>query len=179
MTPGRVGTVVVATVAVLIVTLAVNQNAVPASLRAAVPADGARVAAAPDRVSLTFSAPVDPVLSHLVVTSAAGVPLGRGTPIVNGSTMVLPVSIHGNGTYRAVYHAVLAGGREVSGSTGFSVGIAGPAGDATGDTTDAHEHGVGPVSLAVIAVNAVLAVFLLVVLFRRRTPTAGEPATRP
>jgi methionine-rich copper-binding protein CopC len=178
----RVGTVAVATVVVLVVTLAVSVASKPARLVTAVPAPEATLATPPTRVSLTFSTTIDPARSHVAVGGTAGTPVGCGAAVVSGNTVALPVVLVDPGTYLVAFHVVTGDGHEVVGETRFVVttgraGVPRPEPCAAGEASDlrsaygtgAHDHGdVDPLSLVVILLDTALIVVVVVLLFRPR-----------
>jgi methionine-rich copper-binding protein CopC len=188
---GRVGSLAVAVVAVLVVVLAARVDAAPTRLAATVPADGATLTTAPGEVRLTFTGLVDPSVYHVEVATTGGVRVTDGAARLTGQTLVVPVRIEHPGMYLVGYHLVLGGGRELSGTSRFVVtstgtGVPPPAAvpAPAPDSAAAHQHGVDPVSLAVLGADGVLIAFLLAVLLRRprgdRTPrdASGTPAGR-
>jgi methionine-rich copper-binding protein CopC len=141
----------------------------PAGLRSAAPGDGERVASAPAQVQLTFSAAPAADTSHVTVVDAAGGSVAAGPPRFTGDAMVLPVDIDRPGTFRVAYHADLGSGVQATGTTSFAVGAGGPVLPAADPNAPAHDHGeADPLTLGVIAVNAVVVLGLLGLAWRRR-----------
>lgn len=169
---GTLGSLAVAVVAVLVVVLAARVDAAPTRLAATVPADGATLATAPGEVRLTFTGLADPSVYHVDVATTDGVHVTDGAARLTGQTLVVPVRIAHPGTYLVGYHLVLGSGRELSGTSRFVVtstgnGPAPPATDPAPDPTGGHDHGVDPLSLAVIVADGLLIAFLLAVMLRR------------
>lgn len=96
-----------------------------ARLQGAVPAPGAAVPAPPDAVRLTFSEPVEPALSGIILADAAGRRVATGTPALDpkdGTVLVVPVVGRlGPGPCRVAWHAVADDGHKTSGGFGFTV----------------------------------------------------------
>lgn len=151
----------------------------PAALVGAEPADGARLAAPPAEVSLTFSAEVDAGATHVIVVDPDGTPRSAGEPVVRGGTVRQPVEITGAGPLVVAYHVTFRDGRELSGQQRFVVGTA--AGEVPPEAAEGalaaaeeadggpHDHGrlgplAGAAALAIVAGGATV----LTVAFRRR-----------
>jgi len=95
-----------------------------AELLSSTPPDGARVAAAPPAVTLTFSDPIDAQFVRVAVTTPAGtVP---ATATASGPRVTVPVPAAGPGAYRVVYRVVSADGHPVSGQLAYTVVAAPP-----------------------------------------------------
>ena len=96
-------------------------------LQASSPADGATVATPPELVRLRFNAA--PAASPLdVAVTLEGVVVASGPARTEGSTVVLPVTPAGPGTYTVAYRVVSADGHPVQGAVRFTVtGDASPA----------------------------------------------------
>lgn len=132
--PGRLGrdgvvrplpAVVVTVLTLSVGILALVSASRPARLTGASPGNLDRLGAPPASVTLTFNARPDGGLSHVAVVDPAGGDATRAGHRVTGTTVVQPVSIAGTGTYRVVYHAVFADGRDdLTGHLAFTV--AGP-----------------------------------------------------
>ncbi len=117
---------------------------------ATTPVTAQTLASPPREVVLTLSVPADAARSHLTVAGSDGQPVGMG-PLTAGPGPVLrlPVEIGTDGTYVVAYHVVGDGGGTASGSLSFGVGKGAPV--AAPDVS--HEHGVDPLSAALLAVN--------------------------
>lgn len=170
---GTVGSLAVAVVAVLVMVLAARVDATPTRLAATVPADGATLATAPGEVRLTFTGLTDPSVYHVDVATPDGIRVSDGAVRLAGQTLVAPVRIAHPGTYLVGYHVVLGSGRELSGTSRFVVtsttnSAPPPAAGPAPDPAAGHDHGVDPLSLAVLVADGLLIAFLLAVLLRRR-----------
>jgi methionine-rich copper-binding protein CopC len=174
--------VAVVTAALVVAARACSAGAAP-TLTEVEPANGSVLAAAPAGVSFVFTAPVDSQLVHVTVADARGVSVISGTARPSGLRVVVPVTVHASGEYFVDYHVALAGGRETSGLSGFTV-VSGTGGTVTSragstrrvppDQTDAaggHVHGSkDALSLAFVLVDAALIVAVLALLLRRPRP---------
>ncbi len=90
------------------------------------PADGAEVAAAPERISLTFSAPVEPDLVVIFVTGADGVTWPVGEITANGNTLTMPVTAAGPAGRCTVRYSIASEDDPVSGQLSFTMTTAAP-----------------------------------------------------
>jgi methionine-rich copper-binding protein CopC len=169
-----------------------------AALTSTDPADGAALARAPSGVELEFTAAPDPDLSHVSVRDGSGTALDAGRP-----RLVQPERLHqpihatatppdGSADVTVSYHVIFTDGRELAGTLHFSVGTslaAGPgaatdagaaaktdaAGNAEAAAGSAHQHGVDPVSAALLAVDGVVALAVVVLLLCRPPPQPSGP----
>ena len=143
---------------------------VPMTLVASSPAAGAELSALPGGVELTWSAPADVRLSHVVVQDSAGreVPVGelRAGP---EHVLHLPLTEDAGGLFTLGYHVVGTDGAEVAGSLRFSVD-AGPVPAGPAPAVDTHRHGdVDPASAVLLLINfAVVAGAVIMLLLRPR-----------
>jgi methionine-rich copper-binding protein CopC len=174
----RIGACAVAALALVqVVYLAAGADRAPSPVASMTPADGTVLARAPDEVDLSFSAGVNPDLSHVDVRDGSGAAAVAGRPrLVRSNVLRQPVRITAAGLVTVVYHATLVDGTAPAGSLHFSVGASGApstAGDAAGS---AHAHGVDPVSAVLLALDGLVALAVIVLLARRPRPrrTAGR-----
>lgn len=147
------------------------------------PAVGSEVAEMPAEITLTFSGVLltGDGTTDVVVTDAAGTELSTEPPIVDGVRVIQPISGSASGEITVTWRVVSSDGHPISDQFGFVV-----AGASTGSTTepsdavspspsapgtDAGTDGVEllPVWI-VVGVVAVVAVFFVVFLTRRRGP---------
>jgi copper resistance protein C len=111
---------VLATVAAMLLpgTPALAHNALVSST----PARDATVVAAPAAVSLVFSEELNPDFTTVAVSDAARSRITTGTPVVDGSTGVVPLTQSlANGAYTVAYRVVSVDGHSVQGSYRFTV----------------------------------------------------------
>ncbi len=86
------------------------------------PSDGARVAAGPARVSLTFNLPVQRGFSTVVVTGPDGGQWQSGAPAEDGAVVSAPVRPLGPaGQYTVAYQVLSADGHRVRGAVRFTL----------------------------------------------------------
>lgn len=90
------------------------------------PADGATVEA-PEELVLRFSGDIAQVGAQLQI-SGAGRDLADGSPVVQGSDLVQPLTDLAPGDYEVVWRVTSSDGHPISGELGFTV-----QGDATGE----------------------------------------------
>ncbi|MQS10747.1 copper resistance protein CopC [Streptomyces kaniharaensis] len=174
----------VAALVVLLVAVGWLSSSEPVRLKAATPADGGSVQSPPAEVALAFTGELRPRSVFVRVTGENGVAVDGSAPRVDGQRVITPVSISRTGAYLVTYRLALAGGGEVSGVTGFSVGsgAAGPQGD-TGAVSGpsghgAHDHGVdGPWNIALLCLDALLLPGAVLLMIRR--PRVRRGRARP
>lgn len=157
--------------------------AAPMTLVASSPAAGAVLEEAPAGVDLTWSAPVDATLSHVVLEDGRGKAVRTATPRTGPATVLrLPITGTATGIYTLGYHVVGEDGGEATGSLRFSVG-AGPVPAGPAPPVDAHEHSVDPASAVLLLINLAVVAGAGVLLVLRPSPrrrpraTAGTPGT--
>ncbi|WP_433528539.1 copper resistance CopC family protein [Micromonospora sp. CA-263727] len=165
----------------------------PARLVATDPPADTRLTTAPDAVTLTFNGPLDGEQTHVWLIGPGGAFAATGTPRVRGSSVALPVTVVGDGSYRIGYHAQLAAGQTVTGAVPFTVAAgltappeagravppavtAPPAGSAGGGH---HGSADGPANLALLLLPVATGAVLLVLLARRRRARPGGPPEPP
>lgn len=170
----RVVAYTVVAVAVVVAVLVAHPRARPAfGLVSSNPPDRATVAQAPADIDLTFTAAVDPELSHLAIVDGSGAPSTPGRPhLVAPGQLSQPVHVAAAGEVTVAYHVTSADGTEATGVLRFTaltgtVGAPGAARPSAG-----HDHGVDPVSAALLALDGLVALAVLVLLAVRRTPRA-------
>lgn len=125
-------------------------------------------------VELTFTAKPSAELSHASVRDAAGTTVSSGTPRAGrGDTLLLHVRAAAPGVFTVSYHAAFADGRETSGEARFTAD--GRVADALSEAalsdaaapSDAHEHGVDPVSGLLLGADVLVLVVVGLLLLRR------------
>lgn len=127
--------------------------AAPASAHAALvasdPAGNAVVPEAPDRVTLTFSEPVQLVPDKIQVLAPDGARADQGQPTLSGATVTVSLRPGGaRGTYLVSYRLISADSHPVSGSLLYSVGAPSAAPTAGDDTTGWAPAVKGPIPVA-------------------------------
>ncbi|MGA5299650.1 copper resistance protein CopC [Nucisporomicrobium flavum] len=137
------------------------------------PADGAALAAAPDRIRVIGSAAPDPARSHLTVRDPRGHTVGPDTtPEAAGYELSRPVRLSGTGVFTVAFHVAFTDGRDAAGEIRFSVGtgVAPPAARPAPAAAPGHDHGPDPLSAALLLLDvAVVAVVALRLTLRRLT----------
>jgi methionine-rich copper-binding protein CopC len=146
------------------------------------PADGAALVRAPGWVELSFAAAPDPDVSHVSVRDASGTELAAGRlRLVGPQRLRQPVHATAIGVVAVAYHVIFTDGRELAGILLFSVGTGGgaeasaavaaaEAGIAAQATGAGHQHGVDPVSAALLALDGIVVLAVVVLLLRRPPP---------
>ncbi|SCL66437.1 copper resistance protein CopC [Micromonospora chersina] len=145
----------------------------------ATPARGAVLAAAPPAVELAFGSRPRRGDAHVTVTAAAGQRVDRGVATIQGTGVRETLPPLDEGWYVVAYHVTLTDGSEPSGAYAFAVGRpAGPpppvdadaAAPAEAEGHAGHAGPPDPLTLAVLAANAVVLVVLgaRLVWWRRR-----------
>jgi len=146
------------------------------------PADGATFAEAPTAVELTFTAPLDRDRSHVFVWDESGTASNRGQPrLVSPERLYQPVNITTAGAVTVAYHVTFVDGAELAGTLRFrALARAAAATGATNppsafDINDAvagptHQHGVDPISAALLALDGIAMLVVIVLLMRRPHP---------
>jgi methionine-rich copper-binding protein CopC len=163
-----------------------------AAITSTSPMDGARLAQAPAEVELSSTGPLVLDQSHVSVWDGSGTALNNGEPIlVVPERLRQPVTITTAGDVTVTYHVTFIDGAELAGTLHFSVGIGRATGTgasmepsaATTNTNDAvsgstHDHGIDPISAAMLVLDSVVAIAVIVVLVRRPRPKgAGHRTT--
>ncbi|HEV7259174.1 MAG TPA: CopD family protein [Bosea sp. (in: a-proteobacteria)] len=92
-----------------------------AALTAASPADGAVVASAPARITLSFSEPVSPLVLKLIAPDGSAQPLSRYGLADRTLTIEAPAGL-GQGTHVLSWRVVSEDGHPVGGAVVFSIG---------------------------------------------------------
>ncbi|QHT57725.1 copper resistance protein CopC [Cellulomonas sp. H30R-01] len=99
------------------------------TLRASDPADGATVAFAPDRVTLTFDMPATAIGTEVVVTAADGRVVSAGPAELVDATVAQPLAGElPAGAYAVAWRVTSADGHPIEGSLGFTATAATVAG---------------------------------------------------
>ncbi|MGY1711726.1 FixH family protein [Geodermatophilus sp. SYSU D00758] len=102
---------------------AAGPAAAHAELVATDPGEGARLEAAPEHVTLTFTEGVGLGAGYARVLDSSGDRVDTGTATVEGDTVVIPLrSDLGDGGYLVTYRVVSADSHPVSGAWSFAVG---------------------------------------------------------
>jgi len=96
-----------------------------ARLESAVPPADGTVTYSPNEIRLTFSEPVEPALTGIALTDAAGKKVATGKAAVdpkNGAVLVVPLPQPlAPGTYKVAWHAVAADSHKTTGTFGFTL----------------------------------------------------------
>lgn len=164
------------------------------------PADGADLAAGPTEIALTFTAEVLEMGALVVVADAADHDWTTGAPVVEGTTVSVPVDeALPDAGYEVRWRVVSSDGHPISGVIPFTVGGAEPlarvrasddaaAAEPTPDTTEAGAADDGasvdaavpgilrPILIGAGGALAALGVLALVTLVRRRPSVGGRGA---
>ncbi|MFC4615854.1 copper resistance protein CopC [Cellulomonas algicola] len=99
------------------------------TLRASDPADGATVAFAPDRVTLTFDMPATAIGTEVVVTAADGRVVSAGAAELVDATVAQPLAGElPAGAYAVAWRVTSADGHPIEGTLGFTATAATVAG---------------------------------------------------
>lgn len=147
--------------------LSVGSAAAHSVVMSSSPEDGDRIAAAPDRVSVTFNENLQEQFAALTVVGPDGNLWSKSDPIIEGSTVAVELDGLGPiGEYTIAYRVTSADGHPVSGTRTFTLteeGTGTPGEAAAGESAaDSDDGGSGPavwifVVLAVVVVGAGLA----------------------
>ncbi|WP_231926666.1 copper resistance CopC family protein [Micromonospora siamensis] len=97
------------------------------SFTGSVPANGARVAAAPARIELRFLSKVDAGNTEITVTGPDNVPAAGGPPAFSGSRVTVPFKAGAAGLYIVGYRVGSADGHPVTGEIRFTLTTGTPA----------------------------------------------------
>lgn len=149
------------------------------------PAEGAELTVAPERITLTFSEPVDPDLVVMFVTGADGVAWPVGELTADGDSVTMPVTPSGPAGRCVVRYNIASGTDPVRGAVSFTLTAPAPSAAVTSvaeqDTTATvagRRTGSGgailPSWVWVVVSAAVAGLVVGIVLVRRRTPPAGS-----
>lgn len=166
-------------VVVAVVALVAGVFAGPASAHSALigssPDQGAKVAAAPERVVLTFNEDIKSAYATLVVVGPDGNYWQKGDPAVNGAEVSVPLQGLGPvGEYKINYRVTSADGHPIEGQRTFELTAAGngqPGLQADDWQPESSDHGVKAWMFIVGGVVVVLLVagaLALMVAKRRR-----------
>lgn len=117
-------------------TTAILLGAAPAQahdiLVSSYPARGSSIAEIPEYVSVTFDKPVQDGFTELSVTGPGNTRWQTGSPVIDGNTVSAALDPLGPaGVYTIGYRIVSADGHPVSGSTSFTLTVAGSGKPAT------------------------------------------------
>jgi hypothetical protein len=120
------------------------------------PKDGARLAQAPETVTLRFLATLDQTTTTVEVTGPGGVAAGAGKPVVKGSRVTVGVRPGAAGEYTVTYRVASRDGHPIKGKIRFTVTTAA----AAPTTSAAAPAGANPtpVGAAVTSVSTASAV---------------------
>ncbi len=116
------GAVLAVAGAVMAVGLAAAPAAAHASLVSSDPAEGAVLAAPPDRILLTFTEPVSLAAEAARLYDADGAEVPAGARAVDEQVTIQPTGELADGTYVLTYRVISADSHPVTGSLSFSVG---------------------------------------------------------
>jgi methionine-rich copper-binding protein CopC len=94
-----------------------------AFLDRAAPAVGSEVSRSPPALTLTYSEPVEPLFSTILVTDASGAPVNDGKPAVQGDARILVVRLKvlQPGVYNVVWHVTSVDTHKTEGHFSFTV----------------------------------------------------------
>ena len=109
-------------VASLLLLLATNEARAHALLDHAEPRVGNKIAAAPREVTLWFTQKLEPAVSAITVTNAAGQRVDTGKTRVNGNQMSVTIRAGGTGTYHVTWHVLSVDTHTTDGNFTFQVG---------------------------------------------------------
>lgn len=174
-----------------IMVLPVTPAAAHARLTGSNPQAGSTVSAALPVVTLTFSGPVKPDLTTIVVAGPDGANQSTGTPTLADVTLTQPVNALPPGRITVTWRTVSADGHPINGSFDFTnaapAASSSPAGESAGPTTAptaeptaaeptgvatepaSDDEGVSPVVWIVLAVLVLGAAGAGAVWYRRRS----------
>ena len=147
------------------------------------PADGAKIATGPARVSFTFNENLQPSFPSLTVVGPDGNLWSKGKPVVDGPTVSVEVGDLGPaGTYTMAYRVTSADGHPVSGTRTFELttaghGTPGPKADAASSSAGGDSGGV-PLWVFIVAAVVLFGGGLAFALFggrARRSGSGGKP----
>lgn len=110
------------------------------SLTGAQPAAGTTVTSAPQRLTLTFSAPVLDVGSQIAVKGPDG-KTKQGTPKADGQRVTVPFEPTGHGTYAVTWRVTSSDGHPISGSYSFTLKGAANSSTSTGTPNGSEAPG--------------------------------------
>lgn len=177
----RIGAGAVVALTVVLVVLATHPRAGPAfGLVSSDPADRATVAEAPSDVDLTFTTAVDPRRSHLTIVQGTGIAVtSGGSRLVAPERLRQPVHVPAAGEVTIAYHVTSADGAEAAGvlrftaraGTAVASGAGPPSETPMKDAEAGHEHGVDPVSAALLVLDGLVALGVAVLLAVRPRPS--------
>ncbi|MCT1356466.1 copper resistance CopC family protein [Rothia kristinae] len=108
------------------------------------PADGARLAQAPDRVTLTYSGDITALGNEVRVTDSHGKTVSTGDVTVDGTHVIQRISPDaGDETYTVSWRVVSSDGHPIEGTYSFTVGQGGAGQPAASSSAAAHDHDHG------------------------------------
>ncbi len=194
----RIGGCVSAAAAVaLAVWFGVRSHAEPhAALVSSYPADQAALTQPPAEIDLAFTNPVDLSLSHVSVLDRSGTAVTAGQPrLVTPERLRQRVRTTDIGEVTVAYHVTFVNRAELAGTIRFDVGnqaatqrvtagrpSAAQAEDAAAEDIAAqdaaagagHQHGVDPVSAALLVLDGLVAIGVIVLLRVRPRPNLPD-----
>ncbi len=85
------------------------------------PARATDLPSAPKQISLAFTAALNPALSGVEVTDAAGRDVEAAAPGVDGSSMQVALKPLAAGTYHVAWHAVSVDAHRTEGAYSFTI----------------------------------------------------------
>lgn len=139
MTRLVIGALAAALTAVLTMLVSAPNVLAQAELTGSDPAEGAELARAPERITLTFSEPVNPDGAVVFVLGADGKTWQVGEITASGSTLTMPVTPSGPaGPCRVVYN-IAADGHPLSGEVGFTLTAPAPSAPPATDADEASD----------------------------------------
>lgn len=102
--------------------LAAGMASAHAHLETAMPADGAKLTAAPNSISITLTENIEPAFSHLTLTAASGDLVPLTNEKADGKALsAMPSSTLSPGAYMVEWQILSVDGHKTSGSFGFTV----------------------------------------------------------
>nr|WP_202886597.1 copper resistance CopC family protein [Kribbella sandramycini] len=153
----------------LALVISTGPAAAHAKLDSISPADGASMAAPPEKVVLTFNEPVGSSGLQIQVKSPAGVNVATGEPQVLDGTVTQPVgAMIETGRYQVDARVVSADGHPITVSTGFTVTHAGHPPDSPPGTQPVQPSNNNTVTIVAMCLVMLVVVALAVVIVRRR-----------
>jgi hypothetical protein len=137
------------------------------SLTGSDPRDGARLAAAPKQVQLTFLSRLDPGTTKITVTGPEHISAQGGAPAFNGSKVVVPFRPGAAGLYIVGYEVASGDGHPVKGEVRFTLMVGATPAAAPSPTADSTPPLASPTPPAPAPSNSVVA-----------APAAGDGTPR-
>lgn len=152
-------------------------------LELADPPPDAVLATAPDQVTMTFTADVQPELSHIEVFDDSGAEVSSGGYTQpEPKRMRLPLDVLAAGDYTIAYHVTFPDGTDLTDLHRFSVGTGTPPApldaatrQASTDAVSQHAHRIDGFSATLLVIDGLVLLVVLAMLWLR--PRDGRPMT--